>query len=93
MILEPPGSPEHVIRSRRAPPLLRAAAAVLATAAVWGAGYLAGLRLDAHGNYPACERFGLYPCAPAGRAVWQFPAAAAIVALVLLGAIGVLKRT
>jgi hypothetical protein len=74
----------------------RAAAAALAVVALGSAIYFGSLRLETHGDYPACQRrfqtaFG--NCGPDSRGFWQFLLAIVIAALGLAAAIRVLEPT
>ena len=69
----------------------RAAAAALAVVALGGAIYFGSLRLETHGNYPACQHSWAWNCGPASRGHWQFAVAILIVLLGLAAAFSVLE--
>ena len=72
----------------------RAAAAALAVVALGSATYFGSLRLDTHGDYPACQRsWQALDCGPDSRGFWQFLVAIVIAALGLAAAIRVLERS
>jgi hypothetical protein len=71
----------------------RAAAAALAVLALGCAVYFGSLRLDTHGDYPACQGSWQWNCGPATRGSWQFLVAILIAGFGLMAAIGVLKPT